>query len=144
MRIFGADSFRPFARKRYPQTGSIDHGRRPWHREGAFILDRELELQVIGPGVQIGDHSGVISHEAGILFRASLQCFLRGFVVDEPITFDYVQSLRVWSAELIDHGKWARLDSDGVDHQYIALIMAEESPNHDGVGCAVCAWFRRT
>jgi hypothetical protein len=51
---------------------------------------------------QIDDHSGVISDEAGILFRASLQFFLRGFVVDELITFDHVQSLHVRSAELVD------------------------------------------
>jgi hypothetical protein len=44
MRIFGADSFRPFARRRCTQ---IDDGRRPWRREGASILDRELELQVL-------------------------------------------------------------------------------------------------
>ncbi len=76
-------------------------------------------------GVQIGEHAGVIVDEARILFRASLQCLLRGFVVDGPITFDHVQSLRVRSAELVDHGVRARLDSNGIDHQRIALVMAD-------------------
>src|SRR5215469_9338556 len=104
MRIFGADSLRPCAERPYTQTGSIDDGRRPWRREDAFILDREFELQVLGLGVQIDDHSGVISNEAGILFRTSLQCFLCGLIVDEPITFDHMQGWRVRSAELVDHG----------------------------------------
>ena len=125
MRIFGADSFRKFARRPSVHTGPIDDGRRPWRRERAFILDREIELKVLSLGVQIGAHSGVISDEARILLRASLQCLLRGFEGDEPIPFDHVQAFRVRSAELVDHGVRARLDANGIDHQRIALVMAD-------------------
>src|SRR5450755_1930190 len=91
MRIFGADSLRKFARGPSVNTGPVDDGRGPWRREGAFVLDRDIELQVIAPGVQIGDHSGVISEGGRILFRASLQYLVRSFVVDEPIAFNHVQ-----------------------------------------------------
>jgi hypothetical protein len=37
--IFGADIFQPFA-----QRAPIGYGRRPGHREHAFILDRHLQL----------------------------------------------------------------------------------------------------
>src|SRR5207302_5532472 len=39
---FGADSFRKFA-----AVAQINHGRGPGRRESAFILDRELDLQVL-------------------------------------------------------------------------------------------------
>jgi hypothetical protein len=92
---------------------------------------------VLGLRAQIDDHSGVSSDEAGILFRASIQSFLRGFEIDEPITFDHVQSLCVRSAELVDHGKWARLDSNAVDRQGIALLMAVSLyEKHDSLSVA--------
>src|SRR5207248_3037281 len=46
-------------------------------------------------------------------------------IVDEAVTFDHVQSVRVRRAVLIDHGVRARLDSDGIDHQRAALVMAD-------------------
>src|SRR5438477_3352624 len=39
---FGADSFRKFA-----AVAQVNHGRGPGRRESAFILDRELDLQVL-------------------------------------------------------------------------------------------------
>src|ERR1700722_4055528 len=41
-RIFGAGDFRPFE-----VVAQIDHGCGPRRREGAGILDRELDLQVL-------------------------------------------------------------------------------------------------
>src|SRR5260370_23595718 len=43
MRIVGADGLRPLAQRR--KWALIDDARRPRHREDAYILDRELELQ---------------------------------------------------------------------------------------------------
>ena len=40
--VFGANMFRPFN-----QRAAIRYRRRPGHRKSAFILDRELELQVL-------------------------------------------------------------------------------------------------
>src|SRR5260370_33467544 len=85
MRIFGANSFREIARRSVGRhTGPIDDSRRPWRREGAWILDRVFELHVLALVVQIGYHSGVISDHVRILFRASLQGMHCGLVVDVP------------------------------------------------------------
>src|ERR1700682_6274021 len=42
--VFGANRFRPVA-----AAAPISHGRGPRRREGALIVDRELELQVLAP-----------------------------------------------------------------------------------------------
>ena len=75
MPVFGADIFRPFA-----QGTPISYSRRPRHREGALILDRELELQsltlIVGVDSPLGD--------AAVLFFAPFLRFFRGFVIQQP------------------------------------------------------------
>src|SRR5215468_5475558 len=77
-RIFGADIFTsassaPIAYRRAP----ISYGRRPRRRKDAFILDRELELQVLAPivGVAVGDERNRIRRQAKIFFCSSFQPF---------------------------------------------------------------------
>ena len=52
MRVFGADNLLPLCYQRAP----IRFGRRPGHRENAFILDRKMKLKppalVVGSAVQ--------------------------------------------------------------------------------------------
>jgi hypothetical protein len=84
MRIFDADKFRPFARR-----APTRYGRRPGHREDAFILDRELELQSLvhigGVGCKAVASLDAANHSCAQFFR-----FFRGFVTDEPITFHHM------------------------------------------------------
>ena len=81
--VFRANRFRPAA-----EAAPISHGRGPRRREGAFIVDRELELQVRAPVVWrwLG---------APILFCVPFPSVFRGFVIDEPISFDNMQSFCV-------------------------------------------------
>src|SRR5216683_1716177 len=48
MDVFAADEVRPRA-----HGGPIGDGRRPGHREDAFILDRKMELQHLAPVVGV-------------------------------------------------------------------------------------------
>src|SRR5271168_3058682 len=48
LNVFGANLFRPVV-----GAQSISHGRGPRHREGALILDGELELQIFAPMVRV-------------------------------------------------------------------------------------------
>jgi hypothetical protein len=80
--VFGANMFRPFN-----QREAIRYGRRPGHRKGAFILDRELELQVLAPIAFVPGPPGDL-----IFPRVPFHAFSCSFVVDEPISFDHMQS----------------------------------------------------
>src|SRR5262249_35653554 len=84
--VFGANMFRPFN-----QRAAIRYGRRPGHPKGAFILDRESELQVPASIARVPGPPGDL-----ILPCVPFHSFFRGFVIDEPISFDHVQSLCVW------------------------------------------------
>jgi hypothetical protein len=53
MDVSSADNFRPFFRAAPINSAPISYGRRPRHREDAFILDSELELQVLAPVIAI-------------------------------------------------------------------------------------------
>src|SRR5258707_5880974 len=109
--VFGANRFRPVA-----EAAPISYRRGPWRREGAFIVDGEVELKVLAPVVWrwVG---------APILFRVPFPSFLCGFVIDEPISFDYVQSLRVRRAVPVHRGKGSDLDPHGVYDQRVAFVM---------------------
>src|SRR5262249_61426683 len=48
MPVFGADDFLPLAR-----AAPISNGRGPGDREGALILDREVDLQIFAPVVAV-------------------------------------------------------------------------------------------
>src|SRR5262249_25034998 len=50
-RVLGADDFRPFE-----TVAHVEHARGPGRREGAFILDREMDLQVLVLIVRAGGH----------------------------------------------------------------------------------------
>jgi hypothetical protein len=80
--VFGANMFRPFN-----QREAIRYGRRPGHRKGAFILDRELELQVLAPIAFVSGSRGDL-----IFPCVPFHAFSCSFVVDEPISFDHMQS----------------------------------------------------
>jgi CubicO group peptidase (beta-lactamase class C family) len=44
MAVFGADSFQPLA-----GAAPVGNGRSPGHREGALVLNREVDLQILAP-----------------------------------------------------------------------------------------------
>jgi hypothetical protein len=83
--VFRANLFHPCTR-----TGPIVYGRGPRPCEGAFILDRELDLQpfafVIGAEVTLG---------SVIFFCVSFQVAFCALVVEQPIALDHVQRIRV-------------------------------------------------
>src|SRR5215470_4954571 len=108
--VFGANRFRPAA-----AATPIGHGRGPRRRKGACILDRELELQVLAPVVwlRLG---------APILFCVPLPPVLCGFVFNEPISFDHVQSLRVRRAIPVHGGEGSDLDPHRIYDQRIAFV----------------------
>jgi len=113
--VFGADMFRPFN-----QRAAIRYGRRPGHRKGACILDRELELQVLAPNARVPGPQGDL-----ILLCVPLHAFFRGFVIEQPISFDHVQSLRVWRAKPVDHGNRPDLEPDCVYYQRVTFVVAD-------------------
>src|SRR5215467_5883694 len=73
--VFGADILRPPGRQR----ASIRYCRRPRCREGAFIIDRELEMQPLTLVGRIDDQRGVVV--AGIR-RFSFSACCQAFLVD--------------------------------------------------------------
>src|ERR1700730_13506776 len=96
-RIFRADKFTPRYASSSHRWAPISEGRRPRHCKNAFILDREFELQVLPPivWVAVGEERNRIRRKAKIFFCGSFQTFFRLFVVEQPITFHHLQSLRV-------------------------------------------------
>src|SRR5712671_1270608 len=101
------------------------------------------------------DHkSGVIVGNADILLSGPFLRFHRGFVINQPITFDHVQTLGVGSAVNVDHGKWplARAHRDGrceeaawwVEH-WAAMVpgFVGSRPRHQtapSLHCATTSW----
>src|SRR5215467_864380 len=83
--VFGASLFHPAGG--VIATASISHGRGPWRREHALILDRELKLQVLALMVRV-------SHPRADVMLLCIPCkpVFGGFGVQEPISFDHVQS----------------------------------------------------
>src|ERR1700676_4110979 len=69
-RVFGAGDFRPFE-----AVAQINHGRGPRRREGARVLDGEMDLQVLVIVVGVDGSAG-----APILFCSAFQRVLYGFV----------------------------------------------------------------
>ena len=124
MDVFGANRFRPVG-----AAAPISHGRGPRRREGALIVDRELELQVLAGVVWRG-------LSAPILLYIPIPSVSRGFIIDEPITFHYVQRRTVRCTVYIKHGKWPDLDADGVNHQRVVFPMADGVPYQEGVTSA--------
>src|SRR5713101_840856 len=121
--VFGTGTFRPVT-----EDTPIGFGRGPSCCEDALIFDGELELQCLALIVGVGSPSFIDGAAADILSAASLPCFPRGFVIDEPITFHHVQGLSVRRAVLINGGKRPDLKSHGVDYQGVAFVMAHRIP----------------
>src|SRR6516162_4594083 len=116
--VFGANMFGPFN-----QRAAIRYGRRPRHRKGAFILHRELELQVLATIARVPGSQGDL-----ILPCVPFHTFFRGFVIEQPISFDHVQSLCVWRAKPVDHGNRPDLEPDCVYYQCVAFVVPDRIP----------------
>src|SRR5882672_1317043 len=115
--VLGADALLPF---RVYRT-EVGDGRGPWHGEDAWVIDRKFQLQPSAPICRID----VVGPDmAPFLFAARLRLF-GGVVVDETITLDHVEAVRVRSTETVDAAELSRLDTDGIDDQRVALVMAD-------------------
>ena len=91
--VFSRVPLAAFSTNQFHPAGGIAHIRQgcgPWRREDAFILDRELELQVFGRIVRVPDPLD------GVMLRCvPFEPLFRGLVIKQPISFDDMQSLRV-------------------------------------------------
>jgi hypothetical protein len=96
---------------------------------GAWILHREFELQAVAPV------AGIDSAGARPFLLGPFQRLLDGFGVEETITLDHVQGLRIGRAETINHSMRPELDPHGVDDQRIAFVVAD--------GISVNGWDHR-
>src|SRR5215471_15209710 len=120
VRVFGADTFLPLFR-----AAPKRDGRRPGHPESAFIDNDEFHLQSFALVIWIDSHSVIRIVLLEMLFRGPFYCFYRALAIERPVTFHQVQSLCEWRAKPVDHGKWAALDSHGVDHHRVAFVVAD-------------------
>jgi hypothetical protein len=66
------------------------------HREHAFVLDGELELQPLALIVGVAGKPCIGCWKTEVLFFTPFFRFFRGVVIKQPITFHHVQSLGVW------------------------------------------------
>src|SRR5258708_4967455 len=108
---------------------TTSYGRRPGHREDAFIFDRELELQVLASVAVVGCRACIgAPRGAQILPCVPFQSFFRSFVIDEPVAFHDVQSLGVGRAVKVHHGERPDFDSHGIYYQRVALVVANRIP----------------
>ena len=74
--VFGADHFRPIA-----ERALIDDPCRPWHREDAGVLNRELELQSLALIARVAGKARVRSLTAAVFALAAFIPFFHGFVI---------------------------------------------------------------
>src|SRR5260370_1028875 len=78
---------RCFPRKRLPPSrrgAPVSHRRGPRRREDAFVLDHELELQILAPIVRVPDPLG-----DEILLCVPFEPLFRGLVIKQPISLDH-------------------------------------------------------
>src|SRR5216683_1935386 len=124
MWVFCTDLFRPVT-----ENAPISFGRGPRCCEDFFVFDRELELQSLAlvSGVGRPPFADTLTG-AAVLLSTTLPCRPRGFVIDQPVSFDHVQSLGERRAVLVDGGERPDLESHGVDHQCVAFVMAHGIP----------------
>src|SRR5215470_5834356 len=116
MGVFSTDNLWPRAGPRY-----VSKRRGPRRREDPLILDRQLQLQELATMAAEN-----IAGKQPILLFVSLDCILHVVVIAQPIAFDHMQSICIWRAEQVDHRIWpVSPDADGVDHQRVALVMAD-------------------
>ena len=81
--ILGADPFWPEGQA----TPISNHGR-PGHCENAFVLDCKMELEPLALIIGINDQA----RKTSVLPQTPYLAFSRGFVLDQPIAFDDVES----------------------------------------------------
>src|ERR1700686_750253 len=124
MWVFCTDLFRPIT-----EDAPISFGRGPRCCEDFFVFDRELELQSLAlvSGVGRPPFADPLTG-AAVLLSTTLPCCPRGFVIDQTVSFDHVQSLGERRGVLVDGGKRPNLESHGVDHQCVAFVMAHGIP----------------
>jgi hypothetical protein len=116
MPVFCADDFLPLA-----GAAPIGNGRSPGHREGALILNRELDLQILAPVIALEVH-----RRTEILFRVPLQALFGFFVREHAIAFHGGQLLGKRCATQVEHRKRPiGFGPYGVDHQRVAVVMAD-------------------
>jgi hypothetical protein len=85
-------------------------------------------LQPLALIVGVWCKAGAGSLDAEILPCAPFFRILRDFVIKQPITFNYVQSLRVRRTVKVNHGKRSDLDPHGVYYQRVAFVTADGIP----------------
>ena len=98
MRVFCTDLFRPLT-----EDAPISFGRGPRRCEDFFVFHRELELQSLALVRGVGRPPCTDPLTAAIvLFSTTLPGRPRGFVIDQLVSFDHVQSLSERCAVLVD------------------------------------------
>jgi len=119
--VLGTDHFPPCL-----GSAAVSDGRRPGHREDAFVFDSELQLQVLAPVIVVGRRTCIgAGRGPQILPCVPFQSFFRSFVIEQAIAFDHMQSLGIGRPVKVDHRERPNFDSDGVDHQRVAFIVAD-------------------
>src|SRR5260370_5138729 len=129
MWVFSANTFPQFVTASRIYSAPISYRRGPRHCEDALVLYRKLELQSLPFVVGVNVDSSRNRREAEILVGDALQRVLRGAVTKQLITFNDMQTLGVWRAVQIEHGKGpVGLDPHRVYHQRSALVVAYRIP----------------
>src|SRR5258707_3419436 len=129
MWVSSANPFQKFVSALRIYSTPISYGRRPGGSEDALVLCRKPELQSLPFVVGVNVDSNRNRREAEILVGDALQRVFRGVVIKQPITFNDMQSLGVWRAVQIEHGKGpVGLDPHRVYHQRVALVVADRIP----------------
>jgi hypothetical protein len=90
-----------------------------------------VELQTLAPVVEVA-YKALVGHRKRDIFTFT-PFFrglrgLRGFVVEQSITFHHVQSRRVWPSIPVNHRKRPDFDPYSVDHERVAFVMADGIP----------------
>jgi hypothetical protein len=78
----------------------------------------EFDLQMLASVGAIDPGTNLL-----IFFFVPFEAVFRHVVIHQAIAFNDVQSFGVWRAVQIQHGKWPRLLSHGVDDEGVAFVM---------------------
>src|SRR5258705_2347147 len=117
--ILGADRLVPVA-----PDAAVGHLRRPGHGEDVRILDRELHLESLAV-LQIDRRDTRLGADTACDLFLTRERFLRLSSIDEPIALDDVHRLALRRAESVGRGVGLKLDTDRVDDELVAFIMAD-------------------
>src|ERR1051325_11129380 len=86
--VFGADKFEPLV-----YSTPERHSRVPWCSEGAFILDRDVDLHPLTFVIGIERRSVIRIHLMEILFGIAFDCFHGSRIIEQTVAFHHMQSL---------------------------------------------------